>query len=187
MTMLRRFLITFIAALLTQSALANPPATPSAGKSWISTSFPFDKDLPVTRQAQQWAMCSATLEVFSEFIKNEMGKPDTATAYKNFSNGAAIAIIGVFIRDLANRAEQMSGDELVDKMQQTIKYSQFASKDYTAAAKTQIGMMRENSSNKNQFMEDLIASSKSCTQKHVLDMQQIYIDAARQLLLGVGG
>lgn len=186
MTTLRKFLYFLITALFTQAALASPPTLSNTGTSWIPKEFPFGKDLSATQQAQEWAMCSATLEIFSGFVKHQMNKPETAANYQNYANGAAIAIIGVFILDANKKAKNKNKDDYAKDMALAIKYAQMASNGYPSEAKNRIGAMLENAPDKSQSFEDLVASTNSCIQPHVLEMQQLFVDTARENLFGVG-
>lgn len=66
----------------------------SAGTSWIASDFPPNPDLPEIEQAQKWALCAATLEVYAELTRDQLKKPATANTIQSYASGAKTAILG---------------------------------------------------------------------------------------------
>ena len=73
------------------ASLALITSAHSDGTSWIAPDFP-TLSLSDVEQAQQWALCAATLEIYAEVIRDVLKKPSSADMVDSYVNGAEIAI-----------------------------------------------------------------------------------------------
>ena len=158
----------------------------SEGTSWIASDFP-TLSLSDTEQAQQWALCAATLEVLATVTREQLKKPATADKLDSFSSGAKTAIMGVFAMKMMERIEGKTDAEVQDIFRKTFEYAAMASDAYPDLKKTEIMSDLELRKDKATWYADLGESAKSCLQKPVLEIQQAHIDMMREIASGVGG
>ena len=168
------------------ASLALISSAHSEGTSWIAPDFPSNFSLSDTEQAQQWALCAATLEVLAEVTRDLAKKPATADRLDSFSSGAKTAIIGAFVVKMLERTEGKTNAEVQDIIKETFSYAAMASKEYPSLKKTEILSDLELREDKKTWYADLGVSAKACLQKPVLELQQTYIDMVRNLASGVG-
>ncbi len=168
------------------ASLALITSAHSEGTSWIAPDFP-TLSLSDVEQAQQWALCAATLEIYAEVIRDMLKKPSSADMVDSYANGAKIAILGVFLVKMRDRITGKTDTEVKDIFNKTIDYAGMASKEFPALKKTEITSDLELRENKETWYADLGESAKTCSQKRVLEIQQTYIDMVRQLTSGVAG
>lgn len=159
----------------------------SEGASWIAPDFPSGLSLSDTEQAQQWALCAATLQALAEVTRDQLNKPATADKLDSFSNGAKTAIMGVFIMKMTERLDGKTDSEVQDIFKTTVKYATMASEAYPYLKKTEIMSDLELRKDKATWYADLGESAKACLQRRVLEAQQAHIDMMREISSGVGG
>jgi hypothetical protein len=157
----------------------------SAGTSWITSDFPPNPDMPEIEQAQKWALCAATLEVFAELTREQLNKPATADTIQSYASGAKTAILGVFLMGLPLKIEGKTDAEAQSIFDKTRNYAAMASDSFPELKKKQIISKFELTANTAALFEDLSASAAACLKKDVLIMQQNYIDIVREVFLGV--
>ncbi len=167
------------------ASLALITSAHSEGKSWIASDFPA-LSLSDTEQAQQWALCAATLQVLAEVTRDQLKKPATADKLDSFSNGAKTAIMGVFVIKMVERIDGKTDAEVEDIFKKTMKYAAMASEAYPDLKKTEIMSDLELRKDKATWYADLGESAKACLKRPVLETQQMYIDMVRKLASGVG-
>jgi hypothetical protein len=177
--------VTVIGALLTATALPTQAAQDTNGTSWIDKGFPFDPDMSSTEQAQQWALCSATLETFSDQLSRYTDQTATAELIGQTANGAAVAIIGTYIVGLARDMDNMDVDNFSDAFKKAVEYGQFASTEFVDKAQVLVRAKREGTASDQAWMENLAASAMTCMQPSVLELQEMLINTARETVLGV--
>lgn len=168
----------FTTMMFTQSAN-------SAGTSWIASDYPPNPDMPEIEQAQKWALCAATLEVFADVTREQLKKPATADTIQSYASGAKTAILGVFLIGLPMKIEGKSDAEAQSIFEKTRQYAAMASESFPKLKKREIMSRFELTANTAALVEDLSASAAACLKKDVLIMQQNYIDIVREVFLGV--
>lgn len=174
-------LLVAICATLGLIASAN-----SEGISWIDPHFP-TLSLSDTEQAQQWALCAATLEVLADVTREKLKRPATADKLVAFSSGAKTAIMGVFAIKMMGRIEGKTDREVQEIFKKTFEYAAMASDEYPDLKKTEILSDLELREDKATWYADLGESAKACLKKSVLEIQQAHIDMVREIASGVGG
>ena len=158
----------------------------SEGKSWIAPDFP-TLSLSDTEQAQQWALCAATIKVLADVTRDQLNQPATADRLNSYANGAKTAIVGVFAIKMLERTEGKTDAEVQDIFKKTFKYAAMASEAYPDLKETEIMSDFELRKDKETWYADLAESAKACLQRPVLEVQQTYIDMMREIGSGVGG
>ena len=157
----------------------------SAGTSWITSDFPPNPELPEIEQAQKWALCAATLEVFAELTRDQLKKPATADTIQSYASGAKTAILGVFLMGLPMKIEGKSDAEVQRIFKTTRTYAAMASDSFPELKKKEILSRFELTEDAAALVDDLDASAAACLKKDVLIMQQTYLDIVREVVLGL--
>ena len=153
----------------------------AAGTSWISPDFPPKAEAPEVEQAQQWALCAATLEVMSDVAREQPGKRETADAIQAYASGARAAILGVFVQGLPKRVAGKSEAE-TQKMYQAAKtYALMASDTMPSLKKTELLSQLESAQDKAAWLADLNVSAAACLQQKVLAAQKSHIEAVQDI------
>ena len=155
------------------------------GTSWIGPDFPPDPESSEVEQAQKWALCAATLEVFAELTREHLKKPSTADTIQAYASGAKTAIMGVFFAGLPKKLEGKSDIETQRIFKNTKDYAVMASESFPELKKKEVMSRLELALDKAIWFADLDSSAAHCLRKDVLTFQQMYIDISRQLAFGV--
>jgi len=176
---------TVIGALLAAAAFSTQAAQDTNGTSWIDKGFPFDLEMSSTEQAQQWALCSATLETFSDQLSRFTDQTATAKLIGQTANGAAVAIIGTYVMGFARDMENVNADNFSDAFKKAVEYGQFASTEFVDKAKVFVSAQREGAASDQAWMENLTASAMTCMQPPVLELQEMLVNTVRETVMGV--
>jgi hypothetical protein len=152
------------------------------GKSWIKETFPIPSDNEID-EAQQWALCAATLSIYAEIVRTELKKPNVADKLNGLSAGASTAIMGVFAMSLAKKIKGQTEEQTKATFQNTMKYAAMASSEFPKVKRTEILADKELRSDLNSWYRDLNASTAACLKPLVLELQQNYIDLVREIAL----
>jgi len=176
---------TLIAVLLTASTLTTQAAEETEGTSWVEEGFAFNPELSSTGLAQQWALCSATLKVFSGELKKVADQSATAKLIEQTANGASVAIIGTYVLGFAKNMDDLDKDTFTQRFKEAVEYGQFASVEFVDKAMVFVAAQEESAANDQAWMENLTASAMDCMQPPVLEMQEMLINTVRETVMGV--
>lgn len=185
--MIKRSLVHIVfflsAAICLTAAAQNKPV----GKSWIASDFPANNDSYGTiEQAKRWALCAATLDLYAdatEATEASGTKTNTVQAIRNLANGAEASVMAVILIGSLKDLENASPEQMKKTLSARIKYSQVASDEFPAAARTTLLSQLENTKDKDQFAYDLDASAANCIREKVLEIQETYVNMVRELAM----
>jgi len=128
-----------------------------------------------SREAEMWATCSSSLEVFSMIIAEE--RPAQAKQLHQLSNGGSIAIAMSIV------ADRLGDDMNAKEFPNVWKFAQIQIESLRDTQSTMIlselEMMTENSQQE-QFMAKLLKTIEICSSN--AETQQMYVDMWRELV-----
>jgi len=160
---------------------------PSEPVSWISNNFPPALGtMTETEEANEWAVCAATLNLYAEFATDNLEKPSNAETLEGFAHGAKIALMGAFITRLPEKMAGKSEEEIPSIFQDVASYAYMASESYPKAKEALLRSNLELREDKASWYRDLDASARDCLKAPGRKAQQVYKELMLEIFLGVG-
>jgi len=162
-----------ILAILSVCLIYNS-VTAQEGESFVDGSKPFLIIEDKNRQAEAWAACAATFEIFSEFYAND--KPNVSTQLSQLSNGAELAVtMSMVINEINDDIDHV-------RFGSVWSYAQLAGsempKTYRASFLAQLELANSEEE-KEKFFTKLTNTFQICSDNS--EGQQFYVDTWREL------
>ncbi|WP_203142920.1 hypothetical protein [Marinobacter mangrovi] len=161
----------FIPIVLATSLLSSF-ALAEESNSYLSVDGPIIQIDNMNREAEAWGTCSAAYDVMAMLLEE---RPAQAQQFKNYGNGAALAVV------MAHVSDGLERDMSPEQFGALWNYSKTLSESIPETQKTMILADAENAGEKgsDKFVEKVANTVKTCISN--LEGQQAYIDTWREL------
>lgn len=156
------------------------PTTPHKG--FARPDDPFVSIGDPHRQAEQWAICSATFDTLA-WLVTEAGSPARGQQLRELANGAKVAVAMTFVSDSMGRISELPADQARPAFASAWRFAQHSMASLPETEVTKLRAEFEAASQAGEleaFVGQLTATMEICGSNG--DGQQMYVDLWRELL-----